>query len=214
MSMICYVLGLSPAQIKALQTTPSLAGDVVQVKLDERSRMSPAAYTRWRRMIEQSPGKEALEQVDAARPQVDRIGPFEELLNLKKTWHILHYLFTGHLDKSKAPGDALLSGQELGDDEMGYGPARLHDEQETAEFSRFLNALEVEQLQAQAKYPRWHASERPPGVYGVYPDPSGRGSDAEHKRALRAIVATYFPLLRDYTARMAEKQYGLLVWLS
>jgi hypothetical protein len=154
MSMICYVLGLSPMQIKALQETPSLASEVVIVRLDEllMSRLSPADQARLRRTVGQSPiGKEQQARVDEARHRVDRIGPFEDVLDLQKTWLILHYLFTGHVDDSKAPGDALLSGQELGDD-VGYGPARLHDVQETAEFARFLNAVDVARLQARVNY--------------------------------------------------------------
>ena len=41
-----------------------------------------------------------------------------------------------------------------------------------------------------------------------------RGSEREFESELRAEVAAYFPRLRDYVAKMAEKQYGLLIWLS
>jgi hypothetical protein len=218
--MICYVLGLSPTQIKALRETPSLASDVAKVRLDElsKSRLSTAAQARLRHMVEQSPlGREQQARLDEARPRVDRIGPFEEVLDLKKTWHILHYVFTGHVGAWEAPGDALLTGHELGDD-VGYGPARLHDERETEKFAHFLNALDVERLQARVNYREMlRIRETSPyqiGVYSAYPEPLGQGSDTEHERELRAIVATYFPHLRDYTATIAEKQYGLLIWLS
>jgi hypothetical protein len=49
---------------------------------------------------------------------------------------------------------------------------------------------------------------------GVYSMPRGRDSDAEYERMLRAEVAFYFPLLRDYVAKVSEKQYGVLIWLS
>jgi len=39
--------------------------------------------------------------------------------------------FTGHIDGANAPGNLLMSGQELGDN-VGYGPTRLHDEKETS----------------------------------------------------------------------------------
>jgi hypothetical protein len=41
-----------------------------------------------------------------------------------------------------------------------------------------------------------------------------KGSEPEFESELRAEVAAYFPRLRDYVAKMAEKQYGLLIWLS
>jgi hypothetical protein len=49
---------------------------------------------------------------------------------------------------------------------------------------------------------------------GVYAMPMGPRSVAEYESELRAEVAYYFPLLRDYVAKMSAKQYGLLIWVS
>jgi 3-dehydroquinate dehydratase len=56
MSMICYVLGLSPTRIKALRETHSLASDVAEVRLDKlsKSQLSTAAQVRLRHMVERS----------------------------------------------------------------------------------------------------------------------------------------------------------------
>ena len=44
-------------------------------------------------------------------------------LELDKSWHVLHFLFTGHPSHGPMPAAALLSGgREIGDD-LGYGPA-------------------------------------------------------------------------------------------
>ena len=48
----------------------------------------------------------------------------------------------------------------------------------------------------------------------IYAMPMGPGSDAEYESELRTEVAHYVPLLRDYVARMLEKRYGLLTWVS
>jgi hypothetical protein len=49
---------------------------------------------------------------------------------------------------------------------------------------------------------------------GVYSMPMGRGSDFQYEEGLRAEVAHYFPLLRDYVDAMSEKKDGLLIWVS
>jgi hypothetical protein len=220
MSMMCWMLGLSPAQIAALRANPSLAGDLAGLAQDEQlqarraavmSRLPPekreAAEARYRALMERIPdAKEAEARKAAARARLEPMGPFEQALDLAKSWHILHYLFTGHIDDAKAPGDALLTGEELGDD-VGYGPARLHDEKETQDFARFLNALDVARLQERLNYKEMSR-------VGVYSMPMGPGSDAEFEAELRAEVGVYFPRLRDYVGRMAEKQDGLLIWLS
>ena len=173
--MICRVLGLSPAQVTAARATPSLATDIAMAV-------------------------EGLEAVD-----LGELGPLQEALNLEKSWHILHYVFTGSLDDTSSLGAALLSGEELGED-VGYGPVRLHGEKPTADFARFLETLDLAKVQA-----RVNCSEMARiGIYGI---PMGRGSDTQHDSELRKEVGYHFPRLRDYVSLVAQHQGGLLIWL-
>jgi hypothetical protein len=150
--------------------------------------------------------KEAQKQNAEARARLDVIGPFQKALELEKSWHILHYLFTGHIDASHSPGDVLMNGDALGDD-VGYGPARLHDEKQTQEFARFLKSIDPARLQERVNYQEMSR-------VGVYSMPLGHGSDEEFNAELRAEIASYFPALRDYVGNTAEKHGGLLIWLS
>lgn len=212
MSMICGLLGLSPAQIAALRATPALAGDVafstaMSRMLSRMSQMPPearqAAEAQSRAAMEQALGPERTAQLAAAR---ERLGPFEEALSLEKSWHMLHYLFTGHVYDAPAPGNALVAGEDIGDD-MGYGPARLHEPKATQEFASFLQTQDVSQLQERVNY-------REMASLQIYSMPMGRGTDAQFEAELRQEVGLYFPQLRDYVVKMAEKQYGLLIWMS
>ena len=217
MSITGWVLALSSAQIGVLRATPSLASDLARVAEHDHfketvvARMSPErrrAYEEQQRaLIDATPAVRAAEaELVAGRARLAGIGPYEQALDLQKSWHILHYLFTGHIDVSNAPGDALLTGQELGED-VGYGPARLHDERAAREFASFLAALDLARLQARVNF-RDMTRVR---VYGL---PFGLGSDTEHEGDVRAAVASYFPRLRDYMARVSEKGEGFLTWLS
>jgi hypothetical protein len=175
------------------------------------SRMPPekreAAQAQYQAMLERIPGaKEREARSVEARARFEQAGPLEEALGLEKSWHMLHYLFTGHVDPASAPGDALMTGEEVGED-AGYGPARLQGERETLEFARFLKTVDVVRLQERVNY-------REMKRIGVYAMPMGQGSDAEFEAQLRAEVASYFPRLRDYVVRMADKQNGLLIWVS
>jgi hypothetical protein len=178
--------------------------DVMMRMPPERRAVFDAQY---RTSIEATPAaREAQARVGEARARLAGIGPFEQALNLEKSWHILHYLVTGHTDDFNAPGDALLTGEPLGED-VGYGPARLHDETATQQFGRILETLDLTQLQARVNL-------REMKRLRVYSMPMGPGSDAEYENELRAEVANYFPLLRDYVVRMSEKHDGLLIWIS
>jgi hypothetical protein len=133
------------------------------------------------------------------------LGPIEKSISLEKSWHMLHYLFTGHVGTGHAPGDLLLSGKELGED-AGYGPARLHDERKTSEFSRFLEGQDLARLRARTDF---DAMNRAGVLYGSR-EP---GDEALHQM-LHEEIAIYFQLLRDYVRAMADKGNGLLVWIS
>jgi hypothetical protein len=154
-----------------------------------------------------SPGaKEAEASVADARAALVPLGPIEKALSLEKSWHMLHYLLTGHAGTGHAPGDLLLSGEELGED-VGYGPARLHDETKTREFSRFLEGQDLVRLRARVDFEEMNR------VGVLYGTPQGPGSEAEHQM-LHEEIAHYFQRLRDYVRAMADKGNGLMVWIS
>ena len=117
-----------------------------------------------------------------------------------------HYLLTGHIGPASAPGDLLLTGQDLGE-VVGYRPARLHDPLETHSFSQFLESQDLSNIQMRVNFKEMTQL----NLYGV---PFGRGSESEFETELRNEVGLYFPLLRDYVRGMSDRANGLLVWNS
>jgi hypothetical protein len=73
-------------------------------------------------------------------------------LSLDKEWHGVHYLLCGKTEPDESlPGNAVLGGKTLGDDDegfSGYGPARYFTADEVAQLS---NALSHPELEAKAK---------------------------------------------------------------
>jgi hypothetical protein len=70
-------------------------------------------------------------------------------LSLDKAWHGLHYLLTGSAEPVEgAPGSAVLGGSEVGDDDLGYGAARVFAAGEVSEIAAALgrDGLERELL--------------------------------------------------------------------
>jgi Domain of unknown function (DUF1877) len=197
MSMMCSVLGVTPAQIRALRAKPALVSKLAHVA-----------------------------PID---PALAPLGPIEKSVSLEKSWHMLHYLFTGHVgawrpgerlsipgedaaygpaylyDESDAPGNLLLSGEELGEN-VGYGPARLHDEQKTSEFGRFLQGRDVARLRAHTDFAEM---DRAGVLYGA-----GKSADAALHQMMHEEIASYFRLLRDYVRAMSDKGNGLMIWIS
>src|SRR5262245_47042832 len=139
MSMICSVLGVTPAQIHALRAKPVLVSklalvariDLLRSHLDELTqRMSAEQRAQFDASQAQFAGtpvaKEAEASVANARTALGPLGPLERALSLEKSWHMLHYLFTGHVGTWR-PAERLPNSKELGED-AAYGPDRLYDE--------------------------------------------------------------------------------------
>jgi hypothetical protein len=84
-----------------------------------------------------------VDKADAGRLPKEAQG---EDLNLDKAWHGLHYLLTGTAWAGPEPSCYLLAGgAQVGDEEehdvYGYGPARILNSAQVADFSAAVNAL-------------------------------------------------------------------------
>jgi hypothetical protein len=218
MSMICSILGLTPAQIDRLAATPVLVSHLVDVANDEIAKvhrdemlreLTPEQRQRFdadQAAYDRSPdAKEWQARIAEARKRIARLGGIERQLGLEKSWHILHYLLTGDVEPVGGDGDLLLTGEELGED-RAYGPPRLHSPMETQEFSRFLATQDLADLQARVDI-------REMSRLGVYPVSAGAGN-AECENTLRSDIGRYFVRLLDYVDKMSDRGNGLLVWID
>ena len=65
----------------------------------------------------------------------------DDMIDLDKSWHALHFFFTGTAWEGQLPGSFLvLGGTEVGDLDVGYGPARYFDVATTAQIDAFLQS--------------------------------------------------------------------------
>jgi hypothetical protein len=72
-----------------------------------------------------------------------------EVVDLDKAWHGLHYLLTGTAWEGDPPLNFLVTGgHEVGDEEVGIGPARTFTPGETREIAAALAAVSDQELRA------------------------------------------------------------------
>jgi hypothetical protein len=142
-------------------------------------------------------------ELASAAKNVPGEGEDRRVLDLHKSWHVLHYLFTGSATGGNPPANALIGGRAIGAD-MGYGPPRLHEPAPTAAFARFLAPLTVAELQDRIDVGRMSAL----GIYCCQDDDEGSAEE------INDDVAHYFPLLQSFVGAAAENGNGLLMWLA
>lgn len=152
------------------------------------------------RNAESSP--EAFEQlIDAAYEDQQ-----EDLVNVDKAWHCLHFLLTGTAEEGAPPLDFIMrGGREVGDD-MGYGPARAFDSREVKAIADALDQIEHPDLVSRFNGATMDRLE-------IYPHGGWSKVDPKSEEAF-GYFSSAFDIVRDLSRRGRDAGLSMLVWLS
>lgn len=211
MSMNAYARCVSPFEVAAIKRNPNAAASLAMTGAVGISGPRRPNLLRNIGLLREGGGHGVLAS-PALRDELERqiaaanapgAGDPGRVLDLHKSWHVLHFLFTGTAAGGNPPANALMGGREVGPD-LGYGPPRLHEPAAAAAFARFLAPLTVDELLARIDFRRMRA-------LGIYCCDDGDEGSAEE---IGDDVAHYFPRLRGFVAEAAESGNGLLMWLS
>jgi hypothetical protein len=152
------------------------------------------------KMAEELMAQDARLQPPPAAPQPAADGP----LNLHKSWHVLHYLFTGRAWDGPLPAATLLlGGREIGRD-LGYGKARIVAAADTSAFAQFLSGLSAGDLKRRLDM-------RAMQKLDIY---CAEGADDGSREELEEDVERFFPQLQAYVDAAARDHRGLVIWMS
>jgi hypothetical protein len=126
-------------------------------------------------------------------------------LDIGETWHGLQYLMTGTAWEGKAPLDFLVrGGEEVGDIPSDEGTARVFTADEVKTLTKALGALSEKTLLARYEPARMQQEDIYPGFWEEPPP------DLDPKEEL----LSYFEELRKFTATVARRGHGLLVFIG
>jgi hypothetical protein len=132
--------------------------------------------------------------------------PSDDELDLDKAWHGLHFLLTGSAWEGHEPGCFLVrGGEEIGDEDYGYGPVRAFRSQQTQEIASFLGALSRAELTRRFDPGRMTQLQ-------IYPEViwTRRADDDDPLE----YVLLAFDELQPFVMRTAAEGLGLLVSLT
>lgn len=124
-------------------------------------------------------------------------------MDFDKSWHGLHYVLTGTAWEGEPPLDFLVhSGQQIGDVEIGYGPARAFVHADIAAIHAALEALSNETLKA-----RYNPAEM--DSLDIYPTIWARDGDEGWD-----YIAEYLDRFRVFLREAVQSRMGLVVTVS
>jgi hypothetical protein len=126
--------------------------------------------------------------------------------DIDKAWHGIHYLLTGSADESARPplNFLIAGGTDVGDQDVGYGPARVYTAAETREIAAALAAVRDDELRRRFDPDAMMRAEIYPEVWDRDPasqDPLG-------------YLMEYLAVLRKMLATVTANGHGLMVVLS
>ncbi|MDD3119482.1 MAG: YfbM family protein, partial [Victivallales bacterium] len=127
-----------------------------------------------------------------------------EMIDIDKAWHGIHFLLTGTAWEGEGPlGFILNDGLPIGDIDVGYGPARAFSAAETQAIGQALEAVSPATLRAAYDPGKFAAME-------IYPDIWDDEDDAEENIT---YLLEHFIAMRQFILHLAARRSGMIVFL-
>jgi hypothetical protein len=192
MSMICNLRQASDVKIEELLANPE---EIVFFLCGPTPAPKPGFFARLFRRE-----KEKAQNTREWSPPPD-----DEQVDLDKAWHGIHYLLTGSAWEGEKPLCYLVQGgAEVGDVDVGYGPARALRSDQVKAFHDALRALSREDLKVRYQPERMKELDIYPGIWDSEPpegDPFG-------------YLMEYVKILDEFLAKTVQKGLGLVVCIN
>jgi hypothetical protein len=130
-------------------------------------------------------------------------------LDVDKAWHGIHFLLTGTAWEGEPPLDFIVSGgRSIGDEDVGYGPARGFTSKEVREIAGALSDLTSDALLARYD----HATMNQLDVYPGGPD-GWQPRDRDENGLVEYLTENY-EQLREFLIGAAREGEAVLIYLN
>lgn len=126
-------------------------------------------------------------------------------LDIEKSWHGIHFVLTGSDWGGASPLNFLVSGgMEVGDEDVGYGPARAFTSAQVRAIHEALAQLPPEQFARRIDLAALEEA-------GIYPEIWEREDEEAENRE---FLTRYYAALRRYVESLAREGAGMLIYIS
>lgn len=126
-------------------------------------------------------------------------------IDLDKAWHGIHFLLTGSVWGGQEPLCYLIEGgEQVGDIDVGYGPARILMPDQVKRFGEALSKITVEDLRAKFNPQALEKEQIYPNIWG---------QDLEEDGGLGYLLE-YFEILKSFTKQVGNENKGIIICLT
>ena len=146
--------------------------------------------------------KKEQEKQTPTKEKWEEPGP-DDLIDLDKSWHGLHYFFTGTAWEGKEPENFLLvMGDSIGNIEVGYGPARAITSDKLKIVHEYLATITETTLKE-----RYNPDEIKD--LDIYPDIYQDMNDDDWE-----YIFSYFQTLKNFINNTANDNSGIIIYMD
>jgi hypothetical protein len=139
---------------------------------------------------------------DFLYPEDANIPSDQEELDIDKSWQAIHFLINGDPWTGSPPQfNVVLGGTEIGDVDVGYGPARYLDSDEVKRTSIFLTSVTSESLLKAFNLDTFRKQD-------IYPS-GWEGSQQE-----KEYIIEYFGILKGFFTRAEAAGNAVIIYLN
>lgn len=129
----------------------------------------------------------------------------DQLLDIDKTWHAIHFIVTGHKydsDEGDVLGSLIFGDTPVNDEDLGYGPAMVVGNSKAAQIAKALEAWDKDKFRG-----KFHMEDLIKNdIYPVMED--------EEEEQFFTYVWEYFVLLKEFYQQAASKGQHVLAFIA
>jgi hypothetical protein len=123
--------------------------------------------------------------------------------DVDKAWHGIHFLLTGSAWEGTGPEAFIVAGgAEIGDIDVGYGPARAFKSKEVHEIAERLKTIDKDSLEKKCDKKAFFEEEIYPEIWDEVPEDCF------------GYLLEYFEMLKQFIIKAAEDKKALIVYLN
>lgn len=124
-------------------------------------------------------------------------------LCIDKSWHAIHFLLTGSdWDGDEPLVHAVMGGEDLGDEDVGYGPARYLTPELVRTVANALEEIAVAELLARYDANRMTEEDIYPGIWD------------EEESTVKDYIGHFYEALVSFFRTAADAGDGMLIYLN
>jgi Domain of unknown function (DUF1877) len=140
----------------------------------------------------------------ASVPAVGRLANSDTLC-IDKAWHALHYLFTGTAWAGEPPADFLaVGGTQIGNVDVGYGPARSFTPAQVQSIAAFLNEQKEAELRSRIDPAAMQRLDIYPGVWCA---------DTDIEEEWEYLVSSLLEM-KQFVGEAAQANLSMIVYIN